>query len=55
MIQSEKMKRENTKRQDNKKEIIRERYCNRCDYPIDQCICEEIDRPERRQHRRTTK
>ena len=49
------MKREYTKRKGNSKEIIQQRYCDRCNYPIEQCICEEIERPERRQHRRTTK
>ncbi len=55
MDAEEKMKREYTKRKNNREEIIQERFCDRCDFPIDQCICEEIDRPERRQHKRTTK
>lgn len=44
-----------TKRKDNQDQIITKKYCDRCDRLFRDCICDEIEMPERRQHRRTTK
>ena len=48
-------RRRRTKRKDNKDEIITKKYCDRCDRLFRDCICDEIEKPERRQHRRTTR
>lgn len=36
-----------------RKEMNTRRYCEKCNNPIESCLCDEIEKPERRQHNRS--
>ncbi len=42
-------------RRENRRKIVEDLFCDDCGRPVDSCVCNKIERPERRQHNRTKK